>query len=88
MANRIEKPPDVVSDLKVGDRVTFLNPTVRDPIHLEMRPHVLVAEVLPGGQYTVWHEVYESGGTRRPELSGWKPPTFGPFPRDRLGRGW
>ncbi len=74
------RPPDITSELRVGERVTFLNPTVRDPIHLEMRPRVLVAEKAPGPSYFVTHEVY--GDT------SWRAPVFGPFPRERLARGW
>jgi hypothetical protein len=75
------KSPDVTSPLQVGDKVTFLNPHPhRDMPHLIQRPHVLVAEVLPGGQYKVKHEVYGD--------SSWQAPAFGPYPRDRLGRGW
>jgi hypothetical protein len=64
---------------EVGDKVT-VRATPEDPIVIELGPHVEVVEVVsePDGHgYMVAH-----GGSRRREGS------YGPYPGDKLIRGW
>jgi hypothetical protein len=64
---------------RVGDLVT-VRATIEDPIVIELGPHVEIAEVIggpSGPSYMVAH-----GGSRRREG------TYGPYPDEKLIRGW